>query len=105
MFFSLPEIVWIKNPTPCCKDSLNSLSLQDSGCYFPYSSFAGQLPTRLQTESEQGMPGFPSVPLLQNMQVILDDDSFEVETMNCVNQTFSQRLKTGAWQKRGAGKH
>lgn len=83
----------------------NSLPLQDSDCYSPYSPFAGQLPTRLQTESEQGMPGFHPLPLLQHMQVILNDDSFEEETMNCVHQTFSQRLKTGAWQKRGAGKH
>jgi len=43
--------------------------------------------------------------LLQHMQVILDDDSFAGETMNCMNQMFSQQLKTIAWQQMGVGKH
>lgn len=40
-------------------------------------------------ESEQGMAVFPFLLLLKHMQVILDDDSFAGETMNCMNQTFT----------------
>jgi len=56
-------------------------------------------------ESEQGTAGFPLLLLLEHMQVILDNDSFAGETMNYMNQTFSQQLRTTAWQRRGAGKH
>lgn len=47
----------------------------------------------------------PLLLLLKHVQVILDDDSFAGETMKRMNQMFSQRLKTIAWQQMGAGKH
>lgn len=47
----------------------------------------------------------PALLLLEHIQLILDDDSSAGETMNWMNQTFSQQLKTIAWQPRGAGKH
>lgn len=70
-----------------------------------YFLFAMQQPTRCQTESKHGMAVSPLLLLLKHVQVILDDDSFAGETMKCMNQMFSQRLKTIAWQQMGAGKH
>lgn len=45
-------------------------------------------------ECEQGVAVSPSLLLLKHMQVILHDDFFARETTNCMNQTFSQQLKT-----------
>lgn len=78
----------------------SSLPIQDSGsCLSFFFLICYAIAYKASNcEGEQGMAVFPLLLLLMHMQVILDDDSFAGETMNCMNQTFSQQLKTIAWQ-------
>lgn len=85
----------------------SSLAMQDSGSWLSFwILICYAVPYKASnSENEQAMAAFPSLLLIQRMQVILDDDSFAGETMDCLNQMFSQQMKTTAWQQRGVGRH
>lgn len=87
-----------RNPEPCWEDYPELLPHPSGTCLsFLFLICHAVSYEASNCESEHGMSAFSFLHLLQQMQVILDDDSFAGETMNCMNQMFSQRLKTIAW--------